>query len=510
MEEHDMVRIKLSLNESHEAQADTLDQIYRHRLDVAWKSLCEDIERWREAVTDKVISHHIRQYQLYSQTVFAAFEEQIKESALALAEDPAHTGGDAGAQDKSADTANRKIVHPIEGDTLDDTEFRALVIGLLSSRWALLRQVALQRTPGSPYLGKSNLPELDRLARDYYHRVRDVLPERLKSGDGRHEYLTTNTPTTLDGINKTGGIAPFAPIVYLGSLAALTVFNRQVPLVLTLPMNAIDQKADPEKLSRLAIPHEIGHAILVQVPELREELQAKLLTVLEQDDADNGSTGRTRVLHRLLVSWLDEILADMLGCALADEAFFFSAIWILASAEEHLGLSDDEHPPALVRFFTHHMTLSFLNERHPEAAREAAIQELYEKTPSGEELRDRFLAKIVGNRLVRQFKSLPAVTFLTLFDVRKTLERAVDLMLRDDRLRLEALDGLTIGDLLEKVDANRAPQFKNKLTRWGKIPKEELKQFALDASSGLPPGFHTPAPDFQINILCDLLNINCP
>ena len=72
-----------------------------------------------------------------------------------------------------------------------------------------------------------------------------------------------------------------APLIHLGNMSIITVFNQNVPLVLSIPYNSVDvddsgMLTEAAEKSRLAIPHETGHAILIQVPELAQELRQLL------------------------------------------------------------------------------------------------------------------------------------------------------------------------------------------------------------------------------------------
>ena len=94
----------------------------------------------------------------------------------------------------------------------------------------------------------------------YYHRARNALPESVRPR-----------------------VKASAPLIHLGNMSIITVFNQNVPLVLSIPYNSVDvddsgMLTEAAKKSRLAIPHETGHAILIQVPELAQELRQLVTT----------------------------------------------------------------------------------------------------------------------------------------------------------------------------------------------------------------------------------------
>lgn len=411
-----------------------LDAFYRDRLDTAWRSLRKDIvERWRniDFGEDKVIAHHIQEFEKFSKSAY----ERLKSSPPS---------------------------------TLESEDFRAIVIGVLTAYWNLLRQVATQRLENSPY--REDLKELDQLSIRDYHRLRTVLPQQLK-----------------------GKVSTCAPIIHLGDISMLTIYNQQ-PLVLSTPINAIDRDDPNAERSRASISHEIAHAILIQVPEILDELNSHLSSIGE------NLSGLRKVLNNMIVGWLEEILADMIGTTLARDIFVVSAIWITATSETNVGLADDKHPPTVIRPFIHLKVLEHLEQLdlYKSPAREEQIAQLKDSyNKKLENLSEQFMEQTVGNRLERQFKSIPALTFITLKDVKEALEETVILLLKSKgeqgSLPLKALDGETIGDLLTECAQHADIQpADNQRVPWGDIPTEDSENFILPLPGNLATIFHTP------------------
>jgi hypothetical protein len=418
---------------------ETLNELYVDRLNTAWDSLKNDIERWKKidfGEENKVIAHHIQEFSKFSQAVYEALISR-------------RANGNPESQD-----------------------FRAIVIGVLTAHWTLLRQVATQRIEGSPYLNA--LQDLDKLAIRYFHVLRDILPDTLKEK-----------------------VDPCAPAVYLGDISMLTIYNQK-PLVLSMPFNAIDNDSNAKK-SEAAISHEIAHAILLQVPEILDELNGYLSSKRQ------SLSERRRILDKMISGWLEEILADMIGTALAGNMFLLSAMWITATSEINVGSADVEHPPTVVRPFIHLKVLEHLDavDMHKNPRRKAQITELQESYGKDlSVLRNQLITKIVGDRLDRQFKSIPALTFVTLKEVKNDLENLVIALLKskeeENSLPLQALGGETIGDLLVKcaryIDSSTGQTINNELIAWGDIQLQvgNPDGFILPISGNLATVFHTP------------------
>ena len=245
----------------------------------------------------------------------------------------------------------------------------------------------------------------------------------------------------------------------------ITVFNQNVPLVLSVPYNAIDGDEGAKK-SQLAIPHEIGHAVLLQLPEVLEEIRERLTS------DERKLTKRQQVLSSMIAGWIAEIWADMAGTALAGSDFASSAIWITATSENNVGMADGRHPPTVVRPFIHLKILEYLDSQEKSMKRAPQIDEIKTiRAESTQDLRELFIAQTVGPRLSRQFRSIPALTFMTLEEVRDALEAVVTDLLAPTT-KLDSL-GCTIGEFL--VNCSNEPQItsspKDELFNWGEIQR---------------------------------------
>lgn len=429
---------------------------YKDRLDAAWQSLDQDVKRWQKIVpSGTTIAHHINEFENFKNGAYDALVPHYREQL--------------GAQ---------RAVTSLEAQSqaLDVDDFRALVIGVLTAHWSLLRQVASQRTKGSPY--SEDLPKLDQLSVEYYHRARNALPETARPR-----------------------VKASAPLIHLGNMSIITVFNQNVPLVLSIPYNSIDAD-DSGKLTqaaektRLAVPHEIGHAILIQVPELAQELRQLLISdegKLGHLLAKEGKlTKRQEILAQTIAGWIDEILADMIGTALAGDEFAISAIWITATSENNVGIADEQHPPSIIRPCVHLKVLEYLQTREARARRAEQIDEFKGVTESGESLQEQYLAKTVGDRLRHQFKSIPALTFMRLEEVKDALNKTVDGLL-DTETKLQSLEGGTLGDLLLNCSKKLDPATPaDELYGWSTIPPDQIEQFALAMPSGADTDYFTP------------------
>jgi len=425
-------------------------EVYRERIEANSDALDKDIKRWLTQISasasqNQLLKHHIEQFDTYYQ---CASDMLLKSHSMA---DLTESSSDA---------------------EWDVEEFRALVIGVFTNKWGLLRELASQRLDGHPY--KDELEELDAKAAGYYHRLRSVLP----SQELRQEMVS------------------FAPLVHCGRLAELTIFNAKSPIVISVPFGAMY-----DSRSQLAIAHEVGHAFLVQVPQIKDEIKQGLRQTWAQDGASKSR--RSKVFEDLVCKWLDEILADIVGTVLAEEEFVRSAVWIMATSESSVGTADESHPPTDVRPYIHIQTLRYL-QGHGLAKGFFERSKKIEAFESSEDdhitkadtLRCDVVDPINGARLQRRFKSVPALTVISLAEVRQFLEEAVDLILK---LPLCSLNEQSLGEIL--VDAahhkhdNTTTDLldKNELTNWGMLDNSNPSDFVLDLFVSSPPDFAIPS-----------------
>ena len=426
--------------------------LYEARIGAAWKSLLADINRWEiklatslsRNVSDRLIQHHIVQFNQFAVRGYNALINETQDTRL---------------------TENNEIV-----------DFEALVVGVFTAQWLLLRDVASQRVAGSPY--RSGLHSLDKEAQQYYAKLYYVFNQHLDR---------SSTSYYKDRI------ASFAPLVYLGNITQLTIFNRRVPLMISIPFGALSHPEYPDtnqisKATRMALPHEIAHSIFAQIPELIEELVGKLK---EEIDADASLSRSKRVIYTMAINWTEEICADLVGTALAGEAFARSARWVMAGSSSLAGVTDESHPPTILRPIIHLIALSCIQENEPDKEYEdVRIARAYLQEEIKHNHAKVNLLPDSPSRLERQFRSVPALMFVQLKTIYDVLVDLVERRLLNTEL--DVLNKKTLAALLveiSNVPKKRLPD--DKFDPWGEIgiaPGE----FVLDSPVTAAPTFGTP------------------
>ena len=340
---------------------------YRERIDEAWDNLISDMDLWRQALVgdtgNDLALYHIEQFQQYAT---AAFE-------VLAGNDAEYEGTNDQDEEGEAETGH----YPSER-----ADFRAMVVGVFTSQWLLLREVAMQRVAGSPY--RDGLQALDQKAELHYRILRDVIGKLLDQ-------------------DETEPLAVWAPMVYLGESAELTVFNRRIPVMLSIPFGAVSNDETKAIISQLALTHEMFHAILAQVPQVIVEIQRRLT----EQFIEHEPSRRRRLLFKMAVAWTEEIFCDLGGTALSGLAFARSARRIVAGSESSAGMTDETHPPAILRPVIHLLALDAIGTRDDSMYNEMVASLSYEiqrREP------------IHGARLSRQFRSVPALMFVSMFN----------------------------------------------------------------------------------------------
>lgn len=445
--------------------------LYSDRLDVAWASLFDDINRWKAKLAlqpkNHLVHHHVCQ-----------FEEYIDRAYKALITDSSQVQ---------------------QADSMEVLDFRALVIGVFTAQWLLLQNVAAQRIDGSPY--QKGVDELDNLVIVYYARLYHVFTEKIAADK-------------LDNKYRQKPFATFAPLVYLGSVAQLAVFNQRIPLMLSIPLGALELPQNPEQIKnseeevaqiRMAIPHEVAHAIFAQVPELINEIKEKLKTELNEGRFDAKSDAeemsrRDHVLYEMAIEWTDEICADLIGTALAGELYAQSACWTMSGTTLTAGITDVTHPPAVLRPIIHLLALSTLMNKKVRFEKTLYYFKR-EITESGNQVS-------VDFSLDRRFRSVPALMFVRLETVSDILCHLVQRILT---LPLETLFNESLGALLPAIyQLQKAELPSEALPKWGEDPAIKDNEFVLDFPADLIPSYTTPGismfPDIPIiSYLLDLV-----
>jgi len=393
--------------------------LYKSRVNAALDGLVRDVETWQMSLPeDTAIRHHVVQFGKLCTRAY--------------------------------DCLMRAFQSSVWGSADERTTFSSLVVGVLTSQWMQLRQVAHQRIPGSPYQQK--LEKHDQEAATYYHRMRLALPE---------------------GARKQLSLSP--PLIYLGRLAQLTLFSRKAPTVLTVPFGA-----PYSEQTALAIPHEVGHAALEQVPGLFVELKRRVQSALVSTQPDQ----QQKALHDMILGWLDEMVADSTGAMLGGPAFGKSALWIMVCPDETVGITDAEHPVALIRPYIHLETLKFLwGSDHPDVkALEDEIDE------------------VVKDYLDRRLESGPILTVVSLRTVRDEMVKVFRYVLDS---KLDVLEGKSLGDVLRDCATAGPVDADVDLPAWGEISDEECRQLVLELPDSLRLDYATPEPP-RLKVCCAL------
>lgn len=434
---------------------------YETRLDAAWNTLLADIRHWQAArAKNPMVRHHIKQFEKF---VTRAFDALINDHERNDASNPA--------------------------EVLD---FRALVIGVFTTQWSLLRNVAQQRIAGSPY--RDGVIQLDEIVKQNYARLYTVVNPKLKV-DKQNRHLPSSPLLT------------FAPLVYLGNAGELTVFNRRVPLMLSVPLAALPGTPGAE-LAQMAIPHETAHALFSQIPELLEEIGSKLDDALHNGVIRSPLTGkaltaRETLIYRMTFEWIEEICADLFGTALAGEAFARSARWAMLSSEDTAGITDKTHPPTIIRPLVHLLALSTMESENKrfEETRKQFQDEIDQASAQGSgEL-----------SLNRRFRSVPALIFVRLATVSTILS---DVVTRILPMQLATLNGAALSSVLREIYALKEATLPADapLPAWGEDPTITSESFVLDFPAELFPSYTTPGvtvrPDgWDIPIVRDILSL---
>ena len=246
--------------------------------------------------------------------------------------------------------------------------------------------------------------------------------------------------------------------------------------MLSIPLSALENRPGNEN-SRMSIPHEIAHAIFAQIPELIDEIKGKLKAHIEESE----SSRREQVLNFFAINWTEEVCADLIGTALAGEAFARSARWIMADSDQTVGITDLSHPPALLRPMIHLQALSILEPTTEEYAQtRQEFEEAVKQSPSQLQ---------VGPTLHRRFRSVPALMFVRMGTMSDILERLVDRILT---LKLDILHGETMKTLLLAIHQESRTHLPGDPEKWGDSTDITADELVLDFPAGFTPDHMTP------------------
>lgn len=399
-------------------------QIFDQRVASERDSLLSDIAVWKGALpAGSVIQHHVQQFEELATRILSKLEN---------------------------------LYDPERWPDLDRSTFESAIVSILAGKWVQLRHVVLQRVPGNPYA--SMLQELDGMAEDAYEKLRLVLKEV-----GKREDLSSSPP-----------------LVYVGPLARLLLFDEEAPYLIGTPFGAVNEQDEfAREVCRQTIPHEAADAIFEQIPEVLDEL--KFVTGVGL--AEGEPTRRQRAVHSVILNWLGEIVSDMAGTALAGEAFARSAAIIMAMPDKLVGLTDDTHPVPLLRPSIHAWTLQQISS------------EPVKKFHSS-------LKKITSPHLNKRFEALPALISVSLQEVQTELLRLVKLTWNTP---LKTLGNHSLGEVFTAASQKQISRRQaNELFPWGKPVNGDDELFRLIGR--IDPVNPLPGPELFINeICCDYL-----
>lgn len=422
-------------------------KIFADRTGDDQEQLLNDIDIWHKKLEETTTKHHVGQFLEFCKRVFAQVNDDY-------------------------------------GRSEEDVIFKSQVIGTLTTQWLSLREVAAHHLAGSPYLDVLN--SLEKEAARYYRSVLKALPEKTSQ----------NLPKS-------------PPLIFLGRAAELTFFNDQnqtPPALISVPFGVINDP--PQARSRLSIAHEVGHAVFTRVRPFLPELDAKLHS---PSDRDAEPTHQQRVVRSVIINWVGEIVADLVGMALVGPTFAESAFTIIAGPEAYLGITDETHPVPIIRPYIYLEFLEYLEKKISDKEIDTdQVQVLQNYTDQTADLR----AKINGfssRYLERPFESLPALTKVTLNQVGEALRSVTRSILNItfDSLNANRFGEILINCAVNMYEANQADINDEELIleNWGSTIQIS-SPFVLDLSNLLAPTYATPVTigDF---IKCCVLR-RCP
>lgn len=361
-----------------------------------------------------------------------------------------------------------KKVEAEYGRSEEDISFKSLVTGTLTTQWLLLREVAALRVAGSPY--EADLQELDQEAAQYYRALFTALPEETQD-------LLPASP----------------PLVSLGRSAEFFLFNNEdqmPPAIVNIPFGAVYDP--PQSRGRLALAHETGHAIFDRLQPFLPELKAHIGAVRKET---REPTDQQKLVHAVVLGWLSEMVADLVGTALAGPDFGYSAFSMIAGPKAYSSFTDKTHPVPVIRPYIY---LEFLQYLHQQLAENDSYSEaagLLQTHTGGIDRLAKDIEIFSEQYLTQRFEAIPAVTKVTLADIRDEMQLVVRLILD---AKLEVLNGMSVGEVLIACAINmvKAPAELRTAAvsageKWGDQVRLDTP-FVLDLSHMVPPTFAVP------------------
>jgi hypothetical protein len=398
-------------------------KIYKSRVNDAWEALRNDIKLWLPKLPEQSqIKHHVEQFLCFCEDAHKCLQTQATE-------------------------------FPNWQEEQDKDTFIISVTGKLTGEWLILRQVAGQYLAGSPYLEKLETLELE--IAQHYQTLRKALPSKVRAR-----------------------VSESSPLVYLGRIAEMSIFNQNAPILISIPF-----AAGYSDEGHFASHHEVSHAVFEQIPALFCELKLKVMNSLLTNEPK--PTSAQKILYKTILGWLNEIVADLAGTALAGLGFCSSALDTMVEPDAAVGITDTEHPVALIRPYIHLEALKYISS----ANEQQDVDNLQGQ-----------IEAVVGECLKYRFKSTPALMIVSLKTTQEELSKVVECILAT---QLDALAGKSLGDVLKSIcnPSQPTPSTQPEPIPWGHI-EENCNDFVLE----LPD----TSPDYGIPIvsrrgLCEIV-----
>lgn len=405
--------------------------IVKERNQAYWKSLMSDVELW----LDSPMAHHVKQFIEYAYTVLkalAVFNEAEKEIPIWRWVDK-----DSGWKAE-----------------LDFVDFQLSVIVTLSAQWDWLHKVLCHNHPDSPYA--EELREYQKMVSTYYHRLRQALP------DNAHDHTS-----------------PTAPLVCFGDVPSLFRFKRNAPSILSIPLNS---RIDPR--FKDTIPHEISHALFDLIPGFLPEMTLHLTATLTKQLAKKHWGRKQTILNKLALNMLSEIVAELVAIALPTQAenpdpgqnverfkqFMKNTIWLSATTGDEAGIAP--RPFALIPYIRLKAAEHAMLGRYP-----SEHQGNYPLTMDIiKELKIQ-VDETMKELLNRRFEAIPALTLLSLQELRDELDNNVIPQILD--AKLNSLGKKPFGMILYECACDPELHEPDEDSDWGAISGDELEQFVL-------------------------------
>ncbi len=268
------------------------------------------------------------------------------------------------------------------------------VVNFIALQWSVLRAMALQRMPGSPYLlGQSKalcgITHLDAYTETLFSQLLTGL-NKLDADLAQGKLFPKQGKPTQNGQSGLVVVLRNAyPMLYLGGCAKVQ-FIGEIPPIVSLPLAALyvdETEANARPASEpvptlsedaagpvnpdaatqpiyrrddqaMFVGHELGHILLNQVPELLDQIQSALLingiTKLSKPvKGANGQLGlslrKRMILLNLIQPWLEELLADLFGAVLLGAPFISESLELGAAPGAPLAGASQGYPPGILR-----------------------------------------------------------------------------------------------------------------------------------------------------------------